>query len=152
MLVRFTKRISVHHVFANVATKYDMMNDAMSFGIHRLWKDYYVGGLPLASNSKVSLFFPKFNCHYQLIWLLFHFIFGCFLLLVCFSCYICYVFSRIFVEARVLTLHSPLFSHSRLGRFALSHYILPLTNCVCMALEASYSPLNMASIAELRLQ
>ncbi|VDP05622.1 unnamed protein product, partial [Heligmosomoides polygyrus] len=49
----FTKRISVHHVFANVATKYDMMNDAMSFGIHRLWKDYYVGGLPLASNSKI---------------------------------------------------------------------------------------------------
>jgi demethylmenaquinone methyltransferase/2-methoxy-6-polyprenyl-1,4-benzoquinol methylase len=29
----------VHGVFSNVASKYDVMNDAMSFGIHRLWKD-----------------------------------------------------------------------------------------------------------------
>ncbi|EYC37719.1 hypothetical protein Y032_0770g2216 [Ancylostoma ceylanicum] len=47
------KEKRVHHVFANVANKYDMMNDAMSLGIHRLWKDYYVGGLPLGPNSKV---------------------------------------------------------------------------------------------------
>ncbi|KAJ1348775.1 2-hexaprenyl-6-methoxy-1,4-benzoquinone methyltransferase [Parelaphostrongylus tenuis] len=43
----------VHNVFASVANKYDLMNDAMSLGIHRLWKDYYVGGLPLQSHSKV---------------------------------------------------------------------------------------------------
>ncbi|MCB1337759.1 MAG: bifunctional demethylmenaquinone methyltransferase/2-methoxy-6-polyprenyl-1,4-benzoquinol methylase UbiE [Maritimibacter sp.] len=29
----------VHGVFSNVASKYDIMNDAMSLGIHRLWKD-----------------------------------------------------------------------------------------------------------------
>ncbi|WP_101067160.1 bifunctional demethylmenaquinone methyltransferase/2-methoxy-6-polyprenyl-1,4-benzoquinol methylase UbiE [Roseovarius salinarum] len=29
----------VRGVFGSVATKYDLMNDAMSFGIHRLWKD-----------------------------------------------------------------------------------------------------------------
>lgn len=30
---------SVYQVFENVAQKYDVMNDAMSLGIHRLWKD-----------------------------------------------------------------------------------------------------------------
>ncbi|MCK0168878.1 bifunctional demethylmenaquinone methyltransferase/2-methoxy-6-polyprenyl-1,4-benzoquinol methylase UbiE [Jannaschia sp. S6380] len=29
----------VHGVFTNVASKYDVMNDAMSMGIHRVWKD-----------------------------------------------------------------------------------------------------------------
>ncbi len=29
----------VHGVFTNVASKYDIMNDAMSLGIHRIWKD-----------------------------------------------------------------------------------------------------------------
>jgi len=29
----------VHGVFTSVASKYDVMNDAMSLGIHRLWKD-----------------------------------------------------------------------------------------------------------------
>ena len=29
----------VHGVFTNVASKYDVMNDVMSVGIHRLWKD-----------------------------------------------------------------------------------------------------------------
>ena len=29
----------VHGVFTKVASKYDIMNDAMSFGIHRIWKD-----------------------------------------------------------------------------------------------------------------
>lgn len=29
----------VHGVFTNVASKYDVMNDVMSAGIHRLWKD-----------------------------------------------------------------------------------------------------------------
>ena len=29
----------VHGVFTNVATKYDIMNDVMSGGVHRLWKD-----------------------------------------------------------------------------------------------------------------
>ena len=29
----------VYRVFENVASSYDKMNDVMSFGIHRLWKD-----------------------------------------------------------------------------------------------------------------
>lgn len=29
----------VHGVFSNVASKYDIMNDVMSVGIHRVWKD-----------------------------------------------------------------------------------------------------------------
>jgi ubiquinone/menaquinone biosynthesis C-methylase UbiE len=29
----------VHGVFTNVASRYDVMNDVMSGGIHRLWKD-----------------------------------------------------------------------------------------------------------------
>ncbi|KAJ6659044.1 hypothetical protein lerEdw1_019346 [Lerista edwardsae] len=33
------KEEKVYHVFENVAEKYDLMNDSMSLGIHRLWKD-----------------------------------------------------------------------------------------------------------------
>ena len=29
----------VHGVFSNVASKYDLMNDVMSVGVHRIWKD-----------------------------------------------------------------------------------------------------------------
>uniref|UniRef100_A0A915BK19 2-methoxy-6-polyprenyl-1,4-benzoquinol methylase, mitochondrial n=1 Tax=Parascaris univalens TaxID=6257 RepID=A0A915BK19_PARUN len=43
----------VHEVFANVATKYDLMNDAMSLGIHRLWKDYFVKRLALTRNTRL---------------------------------------------------------------------------------------------------
>jgi demethylmenaquinone methyltransferase/2-methoxy-6-polyprenyl-1,4-benzoquinol methylase len=32
----------VRSVFASVAGKYDVMNDLMSFGVHRLWKQYAV--------------------------------------------------------------------------------------------------------------
>ncbi len=32
----------VDEVFSSVATRYDLMNDLMSFGIHRLWKRYAV--------------------------------------------------------------------------------------------------------------
>ena len=35
----------VRHVFDNVAGKYDLMNDLMSGGIHRLWKDAFVDWL-----------------------------------------------------------------------------------------------------------
>jgi 2-methoxy-6-polyprenyl-1,4-benzoquinol methylase len=31
----------VGEVFSNVATNYDLMNDLMSGGLHRLWKDRY---------------------------------------------------------------------------------------------------------------
>lgn len=32
----------VHKVFEDVAQSYDLMNDAMSLGIHRIWKDVFV--------------------------------------------------------------------------------------------------------------
>ncbi|KNZ51497.1 ubiquinone biosynthesis methyltransferase [Puccinia sorghi] len=35
----------VGQVFSSVASSYDVMNDAMSLGIHRLWKDHYVKSL-----------------------------------------------------------------------------------------------------------
>ena len=35
-----TRRVGA--VFSNVAAKYDIMNDAMSGGMHRLWKDTFV--------------------------------------------------------------------------------------------------------------
>jgi demethylmenaquinone methyltransferase / 2-methoxy-6-polyprenyl-1,4-benzoquinol methylase len=35
-----TRRVGA--VFSNVAAKYDVMNDAMSGGLHRLWKDRFV--------------------------------------------------------------------------------------------------------------
>jgi demethylmenaquinone methyltransferase/2-methoxy-6-polyprenyl-1,4-benzoquinol methylase len=34
------KAARVHEVFASVAGKYDLMNDLMSFGVHRLWKQF----------------------------------------------------------------------------------------------------------------
>ena len=34
--------LSVLGVFHNVAGSYDLMNDAMSLGIHRIWKDQFV--------------------------------------------------------------------------------------------------------------
>ncbi|XP_016979907.1 2-methoxy-6-polyprenyl-1,4-benzoquinol methylase, mitochondrial [Drosophila rhopaloa] len=36
------KEQKVHEVFEQVANSYDMMNDAMSLGIHRVWKDVFV--------------------------------------------------------------------------------------------------------------
>ena len=36
------KTARVGEVFSNVAAKYDLMNDAMSGGLHRLWKDLFV--------------------------------------------------------------------------------------------------------------
>lgn len=38
-----TQRVS--HVFHSVAESYDKMNDLMSFGWHRVWKDHFVRGL-----------------------------------------------------------------------------------------------------------
>ncbi|OMJ28561.1 2-methoxy-6-polyprenyl-1,4-benzoquinol methylase, mitochondrial [Smittium culicis] len=37
-----SKEKLVGNVFSNVAKKYDIMNDAMSGGIHRLWKDHFI--------------------------------------------------------------------------------------------------------------
>ncbi|XP_058836762.1 2-methoxy-6-polyprenyl-1,4-benzoquinol methylase, mitochondrial [Topomyia yanbarensis] len=44
----------VHNVFAEVASSYDLMNDAMSLGIHRIWKDILIEKLaPVAGGNKL---------------------------------------------------------------------------------------------------
>lgn len=35
----------VGNVFSSVASKYDLMNDVMSLGIHRIWKDHFINKL-----------------------------------------------------------------------------------------------------------
>jgi len=39
------KETLVKNVFDSVASRYDVMNDATSLGVHRLWKDTFVGSL-----------------------------------------------------------------------------------------------------------
>ncbi|KAL1966274.1 hypothetical protein VTN77DRAFT_4627 [Rasamsonia byssochlamydoides] len=41
----YEKESKVGAVFSSVASSYDTMNDLMSLGIHRLWKDYFVRSL-----------------------------------------------------------------------------------------------------------
>ncbi|KAK4666170.1 2-hexaprenyl-6-methoxy-1,4-benzoquinone methyltransferase [Podospora pseudopauciseta] len=53
------KRALVASVFTSVADSYDKMNDLMSFGWHRIWKDHFVSTLnpgfsPLSSTSPTS--------------------------------------------------------------------------------------------------
>lgn len=43
----------VHGVFSNVASKYDVMNDAMSMGIHRIWKDAMMNWLAPRAGQKL---------------------------------------------------------------------------------------------------
>jgi len=43
----------VHGVFTNVASKYDIMNDVMSGGIHRLWKDAMMDWLAPRDGQKL---------------------------------------------------------------------------------------------------
>ena len=43
---------TVGAVFSSVASSYDTMNDLMSLGIHRLWKDHFVRSLNPGSNAR----------------------------------------------------------------------------------------------------
>jgi demethylmenaquinone methyltransferase / 2-methoxy-6-polyprenyl-1,4-benzoquinol methylase len=47
------KQKLVAEVFSSVAGKYDLMNDAMSLGIHRLWKRYFVGTSQVRKGARV---------------------------------------------------------------------------------------------------
>jgi ubiquinone/menaquinone biosynthesis C-methylase UbiE len=49
-----TKKVT--HVFESVASRYDVMNDMMSLGIHRLWKAWFVDSLPLPDKLPEGLF------------------------------------------------------------------------------------------------
>lgn len=48
-----TKAKKVAEVFHSVAPKYDLMNDLMSLGVHRLWKRFAVDSLSLRAGHKV---------------------------------------------------------------------------------------------------
>ena len=41
----------VKNVFSNVSSKYDIMNDTMSFGVHRVWKDALVDWMAPLDNT-----------------------------------------------------------------------------------------------------
>ena len=43
----------VNSVFSNVHQKYDLMNDIMSFGIHRVWKNKFIDWMNPSENSKL---------------------------------------------------------------------------------------------------
>ncbi|KAJ2739692.1 2-hexaprenyl-6-methoxy-1,4-benzoquinone methyltransferase [Coemansia sp. Cherry 401B] len=47
------KESLVRNVFSNVASNYDVMNDAMSMGIHRLWKDHFIHKMAPAPGAKL---------------------------------------------------------------------------------------------------
>ncbi len=62
----------VNSVFSNVHKKYDLMNDIMSLGIHRLWKEKFINWMNPQPNTKLidvasgtgdiaELFFKKIN-------------------------------------------------------------------------------------------
>ena len=48
-----TKKKLVNDVFSSVANKYDIMNDLMSVGIHRLWKRFTIDCSGVRSGQKV---------------------------------------------------------------------------------------------------
>lgn len=47
------KAADVEKVFASVAKKYDLMNDVLSWGMHRLWKKKAIASAGLAKGGKV---------------------------------------------------------------------------------------------------
>ncbi len=47
------KATLVGEVFTSVARSYDVMNDLMSFGVHRLWKRYFVGTSGVREGDRV---------------------------------------------------------------------------------------------------
>lgn len=47
------KKNLVNDVFSSVANQYDLMNDLMSLGVHRYWKDYFVNQLALKPHDTI---------------------------------------------------------------------------------------------------
>ncbi|MBV8429380.1 MAG: class I SAM-dependent methyltransferase, partial [Hyphomicrobiales bacterium] len=45
----------VDDVFRQVARRYDLMNDLMSFGVHRAWKNEFVAMLPPHAFSVIDV-------------------------------------------------------------------------------------------------
>lgn len=44
----------VREVFSSVASKYDVMNDLMSLGVHRVWKDEFVNMIGFGAAAKID--------------------------------------------------------------------------------------------------
>ena len=49
------KRTRVDNVFSDVANKYDLMNDLMSLGVHRLWKDEFCRMIPNLNSTIIDV-------------------------------------------------------------------------------------------------
>jgi demethylmenaquinone methyltransferase / 2-methoxy-6-polyprenyl-1,4-benzoquinol methylase len=49
------KQAMVDDVFSSVARRYDLMNDLMSFGLHRAWKDALITALDAPKNRSFAL-------------------------------------------------------------------------------------------------
>ena len=43
----------VNNVFSSVTENYDLMNDIMSFGIHRIWKDKFIDWMNPSKNTSL---------------------------------------------------------------------------------------------------
>ncbi len=43
----------VNNVFSSVTENYDLMNDIMSFGLHRIWKQYFITIVNVQNNQNV---------------------------------------------------------------------------------------------------
>ena len=43
----------VNSVFSKVYKKYDLMNDIMSFGVHRIWKDKFIDWMNPTQNTNL---------------------------------------------------------------------------------------------------
>ena len=52
-IYRTNKEKTVAKIFEDVFNKYDLMNDLMSFGIHRLWKKTFIDWLNPQKNTKL---------------------------------------------------------------------------------------------------
>ncbi|WP_350315814.1 bifunctional demethylmenaquinone methyltransferase/2-methoxy-6-polyprenyl-1,4-benzoquinol methylase UbiE [Pectobacterium aroidearum] len=52
-VARDEKEVMVAEVFHSVAAKYDLMNDLMSFGIHRIWKRFTIECSGVRRNQRV---------------------------------------------------------------------------------------------------
>ena len=50
---KIMKKEFVNKVFSSVSKKYDFMNDLMSFGLHRIWKEKLISLLEISKNSMV---------------------------------------------------------------------------------------------------
>lgn len=70
---KLKKQLLVERIFSKISSKYDFMNDLMSFGLHRQWKEEFVNLMEIKNNYMVldlasgsgdiiKLILNKYNC------------------------------------------------------------------------------------------